>query len=156
MKKKRFMFILAIVAMFMGLLEADLIATAKEEEISKTYFTEKNSLFGYTDLQTRGVYLVSGDAAISKISSYKVGVSGETTAAVRCKVSVTVILERYNMETDKWLFINSWTQTNENAFTAGVSKSVIVDSGYYYRVRCSHYAATDASSSCTNALYVGN
>ena len=58
------------------------------------------------------------------------------------------------MEKDAWQFITSWNQTNESAFTAAISKKLIVDSGYYYRVRCLHTAGTDSSSSWTNALYV--
>ena len=139
----------------------EMLALAKEGEIIEenldfSYFTVENSLFGYTNMQTRGVYLACGDAAISKISSYKIGATGETTAATRCDVSLTVIVERYNMETDRWGFITSWTAEKENAFYVAISKSLVVDSGYYYRVRCLHYAGSDASSSCTNALYVGN
>lgn len=127
----------------------------KDEDIDYTYFTEFNALYGYANVP-RGVYLLSGDSAISKINSYTIGVAGNTNAALRCDVSVTTIVERYNMETDRWAFITSWTKENTNAFTAIISKSLIVDSGYYYRVRSLHSAGTDASSSWTNALYVGN
>ena len=127
----------------------------ESKDVDYSYFLGNKALFGYTDSQTRGVYLASGDSAISKINSYTIGAAGNTNAAIRCKVSVAVIVEKYDMERDLWLFVTSWTKTNENAFTAGISKSLIVDSGYYYRVRSSHYAGSDASSSCTNALYVG-
>ena len=129
---------------------------AAEEDLDYSYFTIENSLFGYMCAQTRGIYLASGDSAISKISSYKIGAAGETTAATRCDVEVVVIVERYNMETDRWAFITSWTAAKEDALYVAISKSLVVDSGYYYRVRCLHYAGSDASSSCTNALYVGN
>lgn len=140
---------------------SELLVLAEEAEIVEadldySYFTADNSLFGYINAQTRGVYLASGDSSISKISSYKIGAAGDTTAAIRCDVSLTVIVERYNMETDRWGFITSWTTEKEDALYVAISKSLVVDSGYYYRVRCLHYAGTDASSSCTNALYVGN
>jgi hypothetical protein len=129
--------------------------TGTEENIDYSYFTENNALYGYANVP-RGVYLLSGDSVISKINSYTIGVAGKTNAALKCDVSVTTIVERYNLETDRWGFITSWTASKENAFSAAISKSLVIDSGYYYRVRSLHYAGTDSSSSYTNALYVGN
>lgn len=126
-----------------------------ENDINYSGVTNNNLLVGYATIP-RGIYLASGNSSISKQSSYQIGASGITNAAVRCDVSITTIVERYNMETDRWAFITSWTASKENAFSAAISKSLVVDSGYYYRVRSLHYAATDASSSYTNALYVGN
>lgn len=131
------------------------LSNGYEEELDLSYFTPLNSIYGYANVP-RGVYLASGSSSVSKISSYQIGVGGITNAAVRCNVSVSVIVEKYNLERDIWGFVTSWRQTNENAFTAAISKSLTVDSGYYYRVRSLHYAETDSSSSCTNALYVGN
>lgn len=130
-------------------------ATGYEEELDYSYFMQDSVLYGYANI-SRGVYLASGDSGISKINSYTIGATGKTNATLKCDVSVTTIVERYNMETDRWAFITSWTKENTNAFTAIISKSLVVDSGYYYRVRSLHYAGTDASSSWTNALYVGN
>ena len=135
--------------------EENVIPIGDEEDIDISYFTPLNSVYGYANTG-RGVYLATGSSSISKISSYQIGVGGITNAAIRCDVSVSVIVEKYNLERDIWGFVTSWRVTNENAFTAAISKSLIVDSGYYYRVRCLHYAGSDASSSYTNALYVGN
>lgn len=158
MKKKIMGLILTLIICCIGNVRMGMVVRAEEtspaQELDYSYFTADNALFGYLCAQTKGVYLASGDSAISKINSYTIGVAGNTNATIRCKVSVSVIVERYNMEQDSWLFITSWTKTNENAFTAGISKSLVVDSGYYYRVRSLHYAGSDASSSCTNALYV--
>jgi len=156
MKRKLLAFVLAWlvgIATFSGL-KLPVMAEELEEDLDYSYFTADNALFGYIAAQTRGVYLASGDSAISKISSYKIGAAGETTAATRCDVSLTVIVERYNMEADMWGFITSWTAEKEDALYVAISKSLVVDSGYYYRVRSLHYAGSDASSSYTNALYV--
>ena len=91
----------------------------------------------------------------NKISSTKVGAGGVTNANVRCTVKVNAILEKKN-SSGTWVRVTSWLQTNENAYSAVVSKSVIVESGYYYRVRCYHYAGSDTSSSFTDALKIGN
>ena len=113
-----------------------------------------DALIGYSQNQTWGVYLSSGQSIINKISSTKVGAGGVTNAAVQCTVKVTSILER--KVDGSWVRVNSWTQTNTNASYAMISKSVTVASGYYYRVRSHHYASTDSSTSYTGALWVGN
>ena len=74
-------------------------------------------------------------------------------AAKKCSVSITCILER--KVNRSWVRVTSWTQTNENASHVMISKSVTVPSGYYYRVRSHHYAATDSATSYTNALWIG-
>lgn len=161
MKKRIVSLIIALLMTFVGVSSMEMIVLAEEtdsaaEDIDFSYFTDVNSLVGYMDMQTRGVYLASGNSYISKISSYQIGASGITNAAIKCEVSVSVIVEKYNLERDSWGFVTSWKQTNANAFTAAISKSLIVDSGYFYRVRCLHSASSDSSSSYTNALYVGN
>lgn len=161
MKKRMLTLVLAMFLCVVNIFSQNLNVLAQEvepvvgteEDIDYSYFTPLNSLYGHA-IVSRGVYLASGDSAISKISSYKIGASGVTTAAIKCKVRVVTIVERYNMQTDGWQFITSWQQTNENAFTAAISKTLVVDSGYYYRTRSLHYAGTDYSSSWTNALYV--
>ena len=65
------------------------------------------------------------------------------------------MLERKNAS-GSWEMVTSWTQTNQNAYIAMLSKSVAVASGYYYRVRSYHYAGTDTASSNTSALWIGN
>lgn len=120
------------------------------EDIDFSYLLTEETLVGYTEMQTRGIYLMDGNSFINKISSTKIGVGGITNAEVKCQVSVTSIVERQT--STGWAWVTSWTQTNQNAFSAAISKSYIVGTGYNYRVRSLHYAATDGSSSCTNAL----
>lgn len=122
----------------------------QSENIDLSYFMGDTALIGYTDLQTRGVYLSNGKSMIAKISNTMIGVGGSTTAALKCKVTITSIVERY--VNGKWLRVTSWTATDENAFVVTLSKSLIVGTGNTYRVRSSHYAASDYSSSWTDAL----
>ena len=110
----------------------------------------EGALIGYADLQTRGVYLSNVRSMIAKISNTMIGVGGSTTAAVKCKVTVTSIVERY--VNGKWARVTSWSATDENAFAVTLSKSLIVATGNTYRVRSAHYAATDVSSSYTDNL----
>lgn len=124
------------------------------QDMDMSYLLTDDALIGYSEAQTWGVYYSDGCSIINKISSTKIGAGGVTNANVKCEVSVTTIVERKT--STGWARVTSWTQTNENAFSAMVSKSLIVGTGYYYRVRCAHYAATDVSSSSTDALWMGN
>lgn len=149
--------VLSLVVGMIGIVgfEINVRAEVASEDIDMSSIMTEEALIGYSQSQTWGVYYSDGYSIINKISSTKVGAGGATNAAVRCKVSTTAILERKN-SSGSWGRVTSWTQTNENALCAMVSKSVTVSSGYYYRVRCYHYAGTDSSTSATNALWIGN
>ena len=114
-------------------------------------FTEE-ALIGYAELQSRGIYLVGGYSIINKISSTKVGAGGVTEAAIRCTVRVNPVLEQ--KKNGSWARVTSWSQMNQNALSATISKSVTVDRGYYYRVSSYHYASSDTTYSGTNALWM--
>lgn len=133
----------------------DVRAEVVSEDIELSEILTEDALIGYAQNQTWGVYFSDGYSIINKISSTKVGAGGATNAKVKCTVDVTAILERKNAS-GTWVRVTSWTQTNQNAYSAVISKSVTVSSGYYYRVRCYHYAGSDSSSSWTDALWIGN
>lgn len=125
-------------------------AEEMEENIDFSYLLTEDALVGYAENQTRGIYLAEGSSIINKISSTKIGAGGITNAAIKCEVSITSIVERQT--STGWAWVTSWTQTNPYAFSAAISKSYVVGTGYNYRVRSLHYAGTDGSSSCTDAL----
>ena len=115
-------------------------------------FEAVDALIGYADASTRGVYLAGGNSIINKISSTKVGAGGTTQAAIRCKVSTNAVLEQ--LDGGSWVRWESWTKTVASGFLATVNESSIVETGHYYRVRCIHHAASDGSTSYTNALWM--
>lgn len=123
-----------------------------EEDISYSELMTEEALVGYAVNITRGVYLADGHSIINKMSSTKIGAGGVTNAAVKCRVSTNAIVEK--LENGSWVREASWTTTVESGFSAMVSKSRVVDNGYYYRVRCIHYASSDRSSSYTNNLWM--
>lgn len=123
-----------------------------EEDISYSELMTEEALVGYAVNITRGVYLADGHSIINKISSTKIGAGGVTSAAVKCKVTVNAIVEK--LTSDGWARVTSWTAIEESGYSAMVSKSRVVDNGYYYRVRCIHYASSDRSSSYTNNLWM--
>lgn len=124
------------------------------EDISFSELITENTLIGISQMQTRGIYLAEGNSYISKMSTTKIGAGGDTIAATKCKVSVTAIVERSSTGTS-WGRVTSWTSTVASGYSASLSKSLVITKGYYYRVRSSHYAGSDGSSSCTSALWMG-
>jgi len=124
------------------------------EDIEFSELLTEDTLVGTTEMQTWGVYLAEGNSYISKMSSNKIGIGGDTIAAKKCKVSVTSTVERlYN---GSWVRVTSYSATTASGYSAILSKSLIVATGYYYRVRSTHYASTDVSTSCTSALWMWN
>ena len=154
MKRKILTMLLAVTICITGVMNWNINVNAETEgeDIEMSELMTEDSLIGYAGNQTWGVYFSDGYSIINKISSTKIGAGGVTNAAVKCTVKVTAIVERKT--TSGWARVTSWSQTNQNAFSAMASKSLTVASGYYYRVRSYHYASTDTASSSTNALWV--
>lgn len=157
MKKRVLTLLLAIMMCITGMMSWNVEVKAEtiDEDIALSDIMTDDAVVGYSQNQTWGVYYSDGYSIINKISSSKAGVGGVTNANVKCTVTVNTILERKN-SSGSWERVTSWVQTNQNAYSAIISKSVIVASGYYYRVRCYHYAGTDSSSSFTDGLWIGN
>lgn len=153
MKKRIAIFLLTCMMCISGVWCGDFETHAVEpqgEDIDFSYLMGEGALIGYSQMQTKGVYLSNGRSIISKMSSTKIAAGGTTTAAVKCDVAITSIVERY--VNGSWARVTSWSQKNENAYSAGISKSLIVATNNIYRVRSAHYAETDVSSSYTNGL----
>lgn len=154
MKKKLTMILLALALCTTSLFTVDMKANAEEtgEEVTYESLLTEDALIGNMQSQTWGVYLSSGTSIINDAGGGKIGAGGSTTAATKCKVSVNVVVER--KVGTSWVRVTSWTATNTNALVVSTGKTISVASGYYYRVRCNHAAASDGSSSCTGALWM--
>ena len=114
---------------------------------------ESAEQIGYITVQPRGVYLQSGYSQISKVGAGKIAAGGTTTAQkVVSEVSINVNVER--KVNGSWEHYTSWTSTKKNAAAVTSSKTLTVPKGYYYRVKCVHYANSDVSSSITGGLYI--
>lgn len=155
MKKRVLSSLLAIMLCVVGVVHMNVEVNAEvpSEDVELSVIKTDNALIGHSQNQTWGVYYSDGYSIINKMSPTKVGAGGVTNANVRCTVKVNAILEKKN-SSGTWVRVTSWLQTNENAYSAVISKSVTVSTGYYYRVRSYHYAGSDTSSSSTNALYM--
>lgn len=153
-KKKVVVMLLATILFLTGFISEDSRVyaedTAQDVEISEVW--TEDALVGYTQAQTWGIYLAEGVSIINNAGGGKIGCGGITNAAVKCKVSVTAVVEK--KVNGSWVRVTSWTVTNASAYSAIASKTLSVGSGYYYRVRCTHYASSDVSSSYTSALWM--
>lgn len=154
MKKQLTMILLAFVLCATSLFTVDMQANAEVmgEEVPYESLLTEDALIGNMAMQTWGVYLSSGTSIINDAGGGKIAAGGKTSAAIKCKVSVNVVVER--KVNGSWVRVTSWTATNSNALLVTTSKAISVASGYYYRVRCNHTAASDGSSSCTGALWM--
>lgn len=154
MKQRLLAMLMAVVLCVTCVLSLEFQSNAEEveEDISYSELMTENALIGYAQNVTRGVYLLDGHSIINKISSTKIGAGGSTSAAVKCRVSTNAIVER--LVNGSWARVTSWTTTVESGYSAMVSKSLTVTTGYNYRVRCIHYASTDRSSSFTSNLWM--
>lgn len=70
------------------------------------------------------------------------------------KVMISVMVERAQEGDDAWSFYDSWQKENHNVDRVGSNRTLEVEGGYYYRVRCIHSANDDVSSSFTDGVYV--
>ena len=154
MKKRILAMLIAFIICLSGVWYEEVETHAEEmgEDIDFSYLQTDDALIGYAESQTWGVYLSSGYSIINEISTTKIGAGGVTNATTACKVSVTSIVERKT--SSGWEWVTSWTTTKSSSYSAMVSKSLTVGTGYYYRVRSLHYASTDSSSSWTNGLWM--
>ena len=156
MKQKIIALLLVMMLGVCGVYVDGLEARAEDmgEDLDYSLLLTGDALVGSQQSQTWGVYLAEGNSIINRISSTKIGAGGNTIAAKKCQVSVTAIVEK--LTNGSWVRVTSWTSTTTSGYSAMVSKSLTVPTGYYYRVRSSHYAASDVSSSWTDALWMGN
>lgn len=126
---------------------------AEEVEVEDYDYNNLETAGGLVDTvgpMTKGVYLVSGTSVINKHSATKIACGGNTIAAKNCKIICVVAVEKFNG--NGWARVTSWTASRSSDISVMTAKIVTVQTGYKYRVRCTHYAASDVGSSCTDAL----
>ncbi len=155
MRRKLAAFLMAFLMFATGCFMTNVEVRAEDvagEDVDISEIMTEESLVSYAELVMRGIYLMEGYSVINDAGSNKIGAGGTTTAALTCQVSVNVIVEK--KVDGSWQRYTSFSATKTSAITVTASKYVSVTSGYWYRVRCVHSAATDASNSYTSALYM--
>lgn len=123
--------------------------------IDGSYLIKDEESVGATVPLTRGEDLMTGYSKVRRLGAGEIYAGGTTIAAhVVDQVGVGVIVERAKEGDTSWGFYDAWQKFNENTDRVSSSKRLKVEGGYYYRVRCTHSAGVDMSSSFTNGVYV--
>lgn len=156
--KRRLLSLCCIILSVFGLVSGTVIdSQAAEEEsvIDGSYLTEDEESVGYDTKITRGEDLLTGYSKCVVMGPGKLYAGGCTIATRTVKdVGLSVSIERAQKGDDRWTGYTVWQKFNENVDRVASSKILEVEGGYYYRVRCTHSANGDLSSSFTNGVFV--
>lgn len=128
--------------------------------VDGSYLTQEDSSTGTSVPKgARGEYLMQGACTISKAGLTRIYAYASTTATkVVDYLQTLVYVERYNAEKDAWGQVYSWKAEDFNDYYMSTDAAVVVEPGYYYRVRAIHVAGDqypyDETFSFTDGIYV--
>lgn len=157
MKKK----VLSVCCAFMLVIGMLLISTNSVQAASEdpildgSYLTHDGESIGYATSVTRGADLLASYSKCVRLGPGKIYAGGTTIAShdVNC-VRISVIVERAKEGDTSWTYYDNWYKQNENSDRVSSNRTLEVEGGYYYRVRCVHSAHLDVSSSFTDGVYI--
>lgn len=153
--KKRCLSLLAVVAMLVSLCGVSASAADDQPMIDGSYLTHEEESIGYAIPVSRGEHLMTGYSKSTRLGAGILYAGGTTIAAHECEeVGVAVIVERAVQGDTAWSFYDSWQVVNNNATRAASGVRMEVEGEYYYRVRCTHWADGDVSSSETDGVFI--
>ena len=157
MKKRLLSGCLAAVLTLCMLLSATCFAETESDELmlDGSKLTHDNESVGNDIKITRGQYLYAGYSKIVVLGPGKIYAGGSTIATEDVEiVKIGVIIERAQEGDTAWARYDGWMKENHDTDRVNSTKMLEVEGGYYYRVRCTHSANDDVSSSFTNGVYV--
>lgn len=130
-------------------------AASENPILDGSYLTHDEESVGYATSFTRGVDLLAGYSKCVRLGPGKIYAGGTSIAAheVNC-VRVSVIIERAREGDTSWSYYANWYKQNDNTDRVSSNRSLDVEGGYYYRVRCVHSAHLDVGESSTNGVYI--
>lgn len=155
--KKRILSALCVALLFFSIpfFTAVPAQAADSPVLDGSILTQDKESIGTDTKITRGVDLMAGYSKIVRLGPEKIYAGGTTMASREVeKVMISVMVERAQEGDDEWSFYDSWQKENHNVDRVGSNRTLEVEGGYYYRVRCIHSANDDVSSSFTNGVYV--
>ena len=152
-KMKRIISLLLLVCCCSMLFAVPAMAESLSDDFSVETDTNEDYAEDTTYSVLRGNNLSFGTTTIKKLASNKVIITGITQCHHNCAtVYLTLYLERKVNGT--YSTYKSWDFTASNATNLTRDLTVIVPSGYYYRVR-GYHAAKDGSKESTTTLTNG-
>lgn len=153
--KKRCLSLVCVIALLLSISGVNVRASEEMSMIDGSYLTHEEESTGSAVLIMRGEDLQAGTSKISKAASGVINAGGTTTADHTVdEIGVAVMVERAKAGATSWSYYTSWEVTKEDSSYVSSSKRKTVTGGYYYRVRCTHWANSDASSSSTSGIYI--
>lgn len=130
-------------------------AASNEAVIDGSYLLHTEESIGYATSITRGEDLMTGYSKIVRLGPGKIYAGGTTIAAHTVdEVGVGVIIERAQEGDETWETYDGWQKFNQNTDRVASNRTLDVEGGYYYRVRCTHSANDDVSSSFSNGVFI--
>lgn len=152
---RRFLSLVCVMLFVFSIFGVNARASEEREMIDGSYLTYEEESVGEATLLTRGVYLMAGSSKVSKAGSGVINAGGNTSAKRTVdEVGIAVMVERCRSGATSWSYYTSWQAERYNDSYIATSKRFTVTKGYYYRVRSTHWANSDASSSFTSGVYI--
>lgn len=153
--RKRYLSLVCVMALLLSVFGVNAQASDQMSMVDGSYLTQDEESVGEAILSMRGVDLQTGSSKITKASSTAINAGGTTTARhTVSKIGIVVVVERLKVGTSSWAYYKTWEVEKTNTYSVTSSKKLTVPKGYYYRVRCTHWANSDASSSFTNGILI--
>ncbi|HIW83935.1 MAG TPA: hypothetical protein H9873_06410 [Candidatus Dorea gallistercoris] len=156
--KRKILSLCCALLLMAGLFGVSLNEAKAEEErpvIDGSYLTHEEESVGYDTKVTRGVDLLAGYSKVVRLGPGVLYAGGSTIAAhVVDEVGISVMVERAQEGDEQWQYYDSWQKFNQNIDKVSDNRRLEVEGGYYYRVRCTHSANSDMSSSFTNGVFI--
>lgn len=158
MKKRKIMSVCFALLLMMNMLlisTTNVKASSNDPILDGSYLTHDDESIGYDMKITRGEDLLTGYSKCVRLGPGKIYAGGTTIAEHTVdSVQVAVIVERAQEDDTEWSYYDSWQKENLNMDRVASNRSLDVEGGYYYRVRCTHAANSDMSSSFTDGIYI--
>lgn len=144
--------------LFLSLLVANATVSRASSDIplvDGSYLTYDNESIGYATKISRGVDLLTGYSKVVRLGAGCIYAGGTTVAAHTVeRVKIAVLVERIKGEGYSWEYYANWAKENNDSDRVSANRELKVDGGYYYRVRCTHSANDDVSSSLTDGIFI--
>lgn len=128
---------------------------AEQPMIDGSYLTHEEEAVGSNVGVTRGEYLLTGYSKVVRLGPGLLYAGGSTIAAeIVDEVGIAVMVERAQLGDTAWQFYDGWIKFNHNIDKVSDNRRLEVEGDYYYRVRCTHSANSDMSSSFTDGVFI--
>ena len=156
--KKRIMsvcFALLLMTNMLLISTTNVEASSDDPILDGSYLTHDEESIGYDTKITRGEDLLTGYSKCVRLGPGELYAGGTTIAAHTVEsVQVWVVVERAQEGDSAWSLYDNWSKENLDMDRVASNRSLQVEGGYYYRVRCTHAANSDMSSSFTNGVFI--